>query len=139
MRKHVLAALVVLLIAGGFSALGANGTYVITDKWWGFVSDTTDVRKGTNITADEIRKSVAEKNAKYCLINDIYAHPYILVSPAEKIAPFAGQTVWVAGSITTRSLLKGNRYLADSDGGGGEGAADSNAFTIVATTVTPAK
>jgi hypothetical protein len=140
MSKRLLAVFVVLLIAGGFSILAANGTYVIKDKWYGFVTDVKDVRKGESITAAEVRKSVAD-GSKYAMINDIYAHAYILVSPPEKIAPFAAQSVWVYGAITTHSLLKGNRVVADSDGGGaGEGSSrDDPNFTIVISSVTPDK
>jgi hypothetical protein len=130
MSKRIWASLAVLLIAGGFSILagqdGGNSrvkslgnTYSISTKWYGFVTDTTSLRaiKGDrfsadviketrNVTADAVRKNVAA-GAKYALINTMFIQRYMALEPAEKVAQFAGQQVWVTGTINTRALLKG--------------------------------
>ena len=98
------------------SALGARETY--TGKWFGFITDSADVNKGHNISPDDIRKSVATKDAKYTLINALFAGR-VELAPADKVAAFAGQQVFVYGSITTDSLTKGNNAVPNSVGPGG--------------------
>jgi len=129
MYKRIAAMLVVLLIAGGFSFLGAQNrrvkalgnTYEIENKWYGFVTDTTSMKSASakgdrfsqvylkelrNVTPDQVRKNVAE-GAKYALVNALFIQRYIALEPADKVAEFAGQQVMVTGMITTRALLKG--------------------------------
>src|SRR5579872_3113811 len=113
-------------MAGAMSALGARETY--TGKWFGFITDSADINKGRNISADDIRQSVA-KGAKYTLLNALFAGR-VELAPAEKVAPYAGQQVFVYGSITTDSLTKGNNAVANSVGPGG-------AYTINVTSIMP--
>ena len=126
-------ALAVLLMAGGFSVVAANGTYNVPGRWFGLITDTKDVNLGPNVTADKVRAGVAA-GGRYVLINSFFASRYILLTPADKVAPYAGQTAFVSGVITTHSLLKGNAVLADSDGGGGSGERN---FTMAVSGVEP--
>lgn len=134
MRKHFTAAfaLLFILIAGGFTLLGANGTYQVPGKWFGLITDTKDLRLGPQVTPDKVRASVAA-GGRYVLINGFFASRYILLTPPDKVAPFAGQTAFVSGVITTHSLLKGNSVEADSDGGGG----GERNFTIAVSGIEP--
>lgn len=140
MSKRMVATLVLLLIAGGFSLLGGqdngrraksslNNTYVIHNVWYGFITDTATLKSigtGSNsnrgdrfdlnvlkanlsVPGDTIRKSVAEKGGKYILINADFIQRYILLEPADKVAQFAGKQVFITGTITTHSLLKGGQ------------------------------
>ena len=126
MTRRLLAIFFILLAAGAISALGARETY--TGKWFGFITDSNDLNKGHNVTAEAVRASVA-KGAKYVLVNAMFAGR-IELAPADKIAPFAAQQVFVYGSITTDSLTKGNNAVANSVGPGG-------AYTINVTSITP--
>jgi len=127
MSKRIGAVFLVVLIAGAVSALGARETY--TGKWFGFITDSVNANKGRGMSPDDIRKAVATKGAKYILINSLFAGR-VELAPADKVAPFAGQQVFVYGSITTDSLTKGNNAVANSVGPGG-------AYTINVTSITP--
>jgi hypothetical protein len=132
MNKRILAFTVLcsMCILGiGLGVLGATDT-IYTSKWFGYVTDSLDVNKGRNIPADVIRKSVSEKGAKYVLLNDLFSGRYIELMPPEKAAPFAGQQVFVSGSIKTKSLTKSGDAVANSVSGGGR-------FTIQISSITP--
>lgn len=130
--RALVAVLVVVLIAGAFSILGANNTYTVPGKWFGLITDTKDMRLGPGVTADQVHKSVAG-GGKYVLANGFFAQRFIVLDPADKVAPYAGQTAYVSGVITTHSMLKTNNFQADSDGGGG----GNNNFTIVVSQIEP--
>jgi len=133
MTKRILTMTVVFLIislmGGGLGVFGATET-TYTSKWFGFITDTKDINKGRNITPDAIRKSVAEQGAKYALVNDLFSGRYIELAPPEKAAPFAGQQVFVQGSITTMSLTKSGDGTPNAVSGGGH-------FTIQISSITP--
>ena len=136
MSKRIWTTLVLLLIAGGFSIMGGQDnrrvqsldhSYTIHNKWYGFITDTVTLKSigtGSNsnrgdrfdldilkrnlsVPGDAIRKNVAEKGAKYVLINALFIQRYMLLEPADKVAQFAGKQVFVTGTITTRAMLKG--------------------------------
>ena len=112
MRKRVWFMLLVVLAAGSLNALGAiDLTY--RSKWFGFITSSEESDRRKNITADEVRKSVAEKGAQYVLYNGLL-DGYLRLLPQDKAAPFAGQQVWVHGSITSNSLTKASRFVAGS-------------------------
>lgn len=126
MSKHIRAVFLVLLIAGGIGSLGARETY--SGRWFGFITDSADAGKGRSISADDVRKSVAAKDAKYVLL--LFGGGRIELSPPDKVAPFAAQQVFVYGSITTDSLTEGNNAEPGRVSGGG-------VFTINVTSITP--
>jgi len=128
--KRILAALFILLTlvlaGGGASVLKAREIY--TAKWYGFITDTADLNKGRNVTADQIKKSVAG-GAKYALVNGIFFARYIELGPADKAAPFAGQQVYISGSITTDSLTKGGNAVDNAISAGGVYKIDISSIT----------
>ena len=91
---------------------------MIRNSWYGFVTDTVTVKSigtGSNsnrgdrfdldilkrnltVPGDAIRKNVAEKGARYVLLNADFIQRYIFLEPADKIAQFAGKQVFVTGA-----------------------------------------
>jgi len=153
MSKRIGAALFALLIAGGFYAVGAQQTtspqkeegyvpYTYTAKFYGFVTSSMDIRQGYKATPEAIRTNVAEKGARYMLYN---AHDgrIALDFPPEKLAPFAGQRVYVYGS-TIRSTYGSGPSASDAAsggfaGGGNEARAPMNTLKVISITPTDHK
>jgi len=129
-RKGMGAIFFVLLIAGGLNVWAATET-TYRSKWYGFITSTEDVDKRKNVTADEIKKSVAEKGAKYVLYNGLII-PYLRLEPQDKAAEFAGRQVWVHGSMTSNSLTKASQFVAGSGSAGAGGP-----FTINISSIEP--
>jgi hypothetical protein len=128
MTKRISAMFFVLLIAGGLSVFAATET-TYTSKWYGFITSSEEIDKRKNITADEIKKSIAEKNGKYVLYNGLII-PYLRLMPQDKAAAYAGKKVWVHGSITSKSLTKASEFVAGSSSAGAGGPFTINISSV---------
>jgi hypothetical protein len=78
--------------------------YTYTGKFYGFVTSSNELKRGYKITPEEVKKSVAE-GGRYVLFNNFAGR--LDLEPQEKAAPFAGQQVWLQGSITTQKYGTG--------------------------------
>lgn len=121
MRKHLGVLAMTVALAIGAMSVGPRADaqklnmYTVPGTWFGYVTDSVDVRRGINMTPEAIRKTVAEKGAKFVLINGLFFKAYLILEPAELVAPYAGQTIFVRGVIHTRSMQKGNELVSNTD------------------------
>jgi hypothetical protein len=137
MRKRILAAFLGILISGGFYVAAAQTagsaakkpratssattkphgrtgagseigdptpSYTYKGKWYGFLTCSRLQRQGYNVKPDDVKKCVAE-GGKYILSSA--AGGRTDVEPASKVAPFAGQQVWITGTITSTRYSTG--------------------------------
>jgi len=153
MNKRVLALVFVLVIAGGFCVVGAQQKqapvrssaatekhevyppfYTYTGKYYGFITSTSLLRRGNKVTPEEVRKSVAE-GARY-----VFSPGRMELDPQEKAAPFAGQQVWLTGSITTQKYGTGPTSDETIHGySAGDGTVASRWETLKIISITPTK
>jgi len=95
------------------------------------VTSSTEVRRGHNITPEEVRKSVAA-GGRYILLGSPGGRKE--VSPQEKAAPFAGQQVYMTLSVTSHRYGTGPTSDPSIEGyyaGGDRPATRVDTFTIV--------
>jgi len=147
MSKRTLAALFVVLLGGAFCIAGAQRAtaqqkaapaadsgppwFTHTAKYYGFVTCNTAARRGHSITADEIKKCVAD-GGRYILLGSPGGRKEI--QPQEKAAEFAGRQVFM--TLTVRSQRYGTGPTSDPSiegfyAGGDRPATRVDAFTIV--------
>lgn len=158
MNKRVFALVFVLVIAGGFCVIGAQQAasqqkpavtrssaatekhevyppfYTYTGKYYGFITSTKDIRLGRKATPEQIKKSVAE-GARY-----VFTPGRMELEPQEKAAAFAGQQVWLTGSVTTQKYGTGPTSDETIHGyGAGDGTVTSRWETLKIISIVPTK
>ena len=110
--------------------------YTYTAKYYGFVTSSTEARRGHNITPDEVRKSVAA-GGTYVLLGSPEGRRDI--EPAEKAAPFAGQQVFMTLSVSTQKYGTGPTSDPSIEGypaGGDRPAPRRDTYKIISATPT---
>src|ERR1700733_12183834 len=114
MRNRILAVLFLVFIAGGVSVVSAQRTtrikkadeltpaWTYKGRWYGLVTCNRLQRNGHKVTPDQVKKCIADGGTY------ILATPGRLdVGPPEKLAPFAGQQVYLTGILTSRQYGSG--------------------------------
>lgn len=158
MTKRALLALLALAATSGFGVVAAQQSgqpqtskdlpkkitvgpgykgpppFTYTGKWYGFITDNKDLRRGYDITPDEVKKAVAG-GAHYVLYNNVSGR--LDVEPQEKAAQFAGQQVWIKGSITSNIYGAGATSEPSIEGyGGGDGTVATRFTGVKIDTIT---
>ena len=142
-----MAALFVLLLAGGICVVGAQPVnaqqkaapkeegappdFTHVAKYYGFVTCTTVARQGRSVTPDDIRKCAAA-GGRYILVGSPGGRKEI--QPQEKAAPFAGQQVFMTLSVTSHRYGTGPTSDPSIEGyyaGGDRPATRVDAYTII--------
>ena len=95
-----------------------------------------DVRQGYKATAEQIKKNVAEKGAAYVLYNPHAGR--LGLTPPEKVAPFAGQRVFITASITSKEYGTGPTAADEiKENGGFANPERGNITTLQVVSVAP--
>jgi hypothetical protein len=87
-----------------YSFSGGPPPFTHAAEYYGFITSNREVGRGHNITAEEIKKSVAA-GGQYVLLGSPGGTK--LIEPQEKAAAFAGQQVFVTMSLTTQKYGSG--------------------------------
>jgi hypothetical protein len=150
MRREILLALFVLLVAGAFSIAGAQGAansrikmaQEVTPTWtakgtmYGFVTCDRIQNQGAKVTVDDIKKCVAE-GGKYT-----FGGRNVNITAAEqaKLAPFAGKYVAVGVTMTSARYGTGPTSDVAVEGlysGGDRPATRVEMFEVVSVAIDP--
>lgn len=115
---------------------GVTPSYTYKGKWYGFITCSKMMRQGYNSKPDDIRKCVAG-GGRYILYNVVASR--LDFSDQVKPAPFAGQQVWIVGTLTSQSYSGGPTSDPALDGfyaGGDRPATRFNEVKIISITPT---
>lgn len=116
---------------------GGPPPFTHTAEYYGFITSNREVKRGHDITPDEVRKSVAA-GGQYILLGSPDGTK--LIEPQEKAAPFAGQQVLVTLSLTTQKYGSGPSSDPSLEGyprGGDRPAPRRDTYKIVSIKATP--
>src|ERR1700722_12613971 len=110
-RNRFLAVFFLIFMAGGLFAPSSQRTtsikkadevtpsWTYKGTWYGFVTCNRLLRKGHNVTPDQVKKCVADGGT--------YVMGGNLITPSEQLAPYAGQQVFLTGILTSQQYGSG--------------------------------